>query len=78
MVGMTLDALLHAGHGRRLEDGGTGFRILPGAHEAPGDFSRFVREVLDSSGNEFVALPVSDGRLGYDEVYVIPLEPDRG
>lgn len=77
-MGLTLDALLHAGQGRRLEDGGTGFRILPGAHEAPDDFSRFVREVLDSAGSEFVALPVSDGRVGYDEVYVIPLDPGLG
>jgi hypothetical protein len=73
-VRLKLEAVLHADHGRSFEDG-MGYRILRGANETPGDFSRFVREVLDSSGDEFVALPVSDGRLGYDEVFVIPLDP---
>ena len=74
-MGLKLEAVLQTGQGRSVEDGGMGYRILRGAEEAPCDFNRFVRTVLDSSGDEFVALPVSDGRLGYDEVFIIPLDP---
>ena len=36
-------------------------------------FNDLVRRAIDCSGLDYVALPSTDGRAGYDQVFIIPL-----
>lgn len=40
-----------------------------------GEFSDVVRDLLDSSGEDFVVFPTPDGNEGYERVFVLPLAP---
>lgn len=72
-MSMSLDRLRRMGGQNRdeLDDGA--FEILRTADADARAFDSLVRETVDSSGRDFVALPRRDGRAGYDGVFIIPL-----
>lgn len=37
-------------------------------------FNDLAREIINHSGDDFVAFPTPDGATGYESVYVLPLE----
>lgn len=40
-------------------------------HDA--DFNVIARDLIDHAGEEFAVFPTSDGRAGYERVFIIPL-----
>lgn len=50
-----------------------GFAIIavPGCESA---FSDLARLCVDKAGSEFVAFPRNDGRGGYDQVVILPID----
>jgi len=57
-----------------VEPHDAGFAILKTARADGAAFHALVQDALNSAGEEFVALPRSDGSAGYDGVFIIPLE----
>ncbi|GAA0215709.1 hypothetical protein QOZ96_000684 [Brevundimonas nasdae] len=68
-MGPLLTALKGDARASNVQDTDHGF-ILTGSGEA---FSALAREAMEKSGVEYVALPTSDGAVGYTQVVIIPL-----
>ncbi len=47
--------------------------LLIGAPDAKEQFSDLVRDLVNRGGDEFVVLPTSDGKTGYERVILLPL-----
>lgn len=37
-------------------------------------FTELARDLIENAGEDFVAFPTSDGRHGYERVFLIPLQ----
>lgn len=37
-------------------------------------FNELARQAIDRSGLDYVALPVSDGKAGYERVFIMPMD----
>lgn len=57
-----------------VEPTDAGFVILKTPKTDAAAFDALVRDAIDSSGQEFVALPRTDGWAGYDGVFIIPFD----
>lgn len=72
-MGALLQRLRGVAASRGIEETEVGFTFVP----EPGDgvgFNRFVERVIDEAGDDYVALPTTDGSIGYDRVLIIPLD----
>ena len=56
-----------------IEPSEQGFALVRKSDADAGSFNALVRRALDCSGSDYVALPRTDGRAGYDQVFIIPL-----
>jgi hypothetical protein len=56
-----------------IEENAEGFALLRASSADADAFNGLVRRILDTAGFDFVALPRSDGRTGYDGVFILPL-----
>ena len=67
-----LDKLRNASAICEVERAGAGFVVIR-RRQADGDaFNALVREAIEGAGQDYVALPVTDGSAGYDRVVIIP------
>lgn len=55
-----------------MEETSTGY-ILVAVPEAAEEFNVLVRDLLDRAGEEFVVLPTTDGKTGYERVVLLRL-----
>ncbi len=68
-MGRLLDALRNDPRASGVEVTNDGF-VLSGSGEA---FDELAREALENAGKDFVALPTSDGGVGYSRVVIITI-----
>jgi hypothetical protein len=73
---LSLQTLHHPDPLYDIEDSTDGFSLVRAASADAETFNGLVRQILDKAGRDFVALPRSDGRTGYDGVFILPLVPD--
>jgi hypothetical protein len=71
---MFLQSLREGGHVYAVEKNDLGFAIIRKPDADPEAFNELARETLSQSGDDFVALPVSDGHIGYEQVVIIPID----
>lgn len=57
-------------HRVTVEADGLSLVPLDGAED---QFNDLAREILERSGEDFVAFPTTDGSHGYERVFVVPL-----
>lgn len=56
----------------RIEPDGEGVLLV--AREGLRDeFSDVVRDLIETSGEDYVAFPTTDGNAGYERVFLLPL-----
>jgi len=67
-----LEALRAPDVGRNIEPAGDGFVIVRPSDADRDVFNDLVRNVVAAAGDEYVALPVTDGGQGYDRVVIVP------
>jgi hypothetical protein len=67
-----LDSLKQERPEYRVEQAAEGFVLVRRSAECP-LFDTVAREVIEHAGADYVALPVTDGGVGYDRVIVLPL-----
>lgn len=67
-----LKSLRKPGRFCRVEKADGGFFLV---RADDGDaFNALAREAIDKSGSDYVALPVSDGKAGYERVFIMPMD----
>jgi len=71
---MFLQSLREGGGVYAVEKNELGFAIVRKPDADPEASNELAREPLSQSGDDFVALPVSDGRMGYEQVFIIPID----
>jgi hypothetical protein len=71
---LSLEDVRRIANDHHVEPFPDGFR-LTGDGQDTDRFSRLVASIVESSGEDFVALPLTDGRHGYEGVVIIPLPP---
>lgn len=76
-MGLFLESLLEGGPSHAVEKVRAGFLIVPKPDSDPESFNEVVREILRRADDDYVALPRSDGRLGYDLVLIVPVDGSR-
>lgn len=54
-----------------VEEQGLSLVRLDGAEDR---FNELAQEILERSGDDFVAFPTTDGSHGYERVFVVPLD----
>ena len=59
-----------------VEEFDEGFRLSRRSADAA-KFSRLVSTLIEQSGDDYVALPISDGHRGYEGVFIMPLDKPR-
>lgn len=72
-MGVFLKSLRDGGPSHRVEPSDDGFVLLPRRTSDRAAFNRLAREVIDQSGEDYVALPRYDGPANYDRVFIIPI-----
>ncbi len=75
-MGRMLDHLLRQSpvyEVRRDKDG----YLLVGKPDHVDAFSDLVRAAADKAGDDFIVFTTSDGRRGYSQMFVMPLDSDR-
>ena len=73
-MGLFLQSLRDGGPIHAVEKADRGFAIVRKPKADPDAFNLLARETIDRAGADFVALPSTDGRGGYDQVVIIPLD----
>ena len=73
-MGVFLQSLRDGGPSHAVEKSEEGFAVVPRRKADRAAFNRLVREVMEHSGDDYVALPRYDGPSNYDRVFIIPLE----
>jgi len=68
-----LQSLRQGGPLHLVENGEEGFAIVRRSDADRTAFNDVARYAVDHSGDEYVALPRSDGPAGYDRVFIIPI-----
>lgn len=51
-----------------------GFAIIRRSVDCADAFNELAREAIRRSGSDYVALPRTDGSIGYDQVFIIPID----
>lgn len=72
-MGVFLKSLRDGGPSHRVEPSDDGFVLLPRRTSDRAAFNRLAREVIEHSGDDYVALPRYDGPANYDRVFIIPI-----
>ncbi|WP_415289113.1 hypothetical protein RSD66_04175 [Brevundimonas sp. S1H14] len=72
-MGRFLDSLLEASAAYQVRQDDDGF-LLIGSPEFAAEFNIVVRQATDDAGEDFVAFPISDGGLGYSQMFILPLD----
>lgn len=73
-MGRLLDTLRNKSPAYSIEPEGEGVLLV--AHEGLRDaFSDVVRDLIRTSGEDYVAFPITDGD-GYERVFLLPLPSD--
>jgi hypothetical protein len=71
-MGRFLDRLSRDDPAYELMASDDGYTLIGRAgHED--EFNELARDLIDNAGNEFVVLPSSDGQVGYERVFIIPI-----
>ena len=73
-MGVFLQSLRGGGPSHAVEKSEEGFVVVPRRTGDRAAFNRLAREVMEHSGDDYVALPRYDGPANYDRVFIIPLE----
>jgi len=74
-MGRLLDKLRNESCACRIVPEGEGVLLV--AHKGLRDeFSDLVRDLVRTSGEDYVAFPTTDGHAGYERVFLLPLDPD--
>ena len=73
-MGKFLDFLKRSDGRHLIEPAGEGFAVVRRSVADAHAFNEFAREIVRKSGDDYVALPRTDGRAGYDRVFIIPLD----
>lgn len=72
-MGALLQRLREVAASQGSEETDYGFSLRP-EPDAPARFNRLVERVMDEAGDDYIALPTTDGGTGYDRVFIIPLD----
>ena len=72
-MGQFLESLRRSGDCHLVEPTENGFAIVRRDSHRSEAFNLLVREAVERSGSDYVALPRTDGSSGYDQVFIIPL-----
>ncbi|WP_404418544.1 hypothetical protein [Brevundimonas vesicularis] len=71
-MGRFLDKLSRDDPAYELSASDDGYTLISRAgHED--EFNELARDLIDNAGSEFVVLPSSDGQVGYERVFIIPI-----
>ena len=73
-MGVFLQSLRDGGPSHAVEKSDDGFAVVPRRPVDRAAFNRLAREVMEHSGDDYVALPRYDGPANYDRVFIIPIE----
>ena len=73
-MGVFLQSLKDGGPSHAVEESDEGFVVKPRRRADRAAFNRFAREVMENSGDDYVALPRYDGPANYDRIFIIPLD----
>ena len=75
-MGRLLDRLLKGSGAYSIRREADGFTLI-GDPRRLDEFSDLVREVSENAGDDLIVFPTSDGRRGYSQMYLMPLDdPD--
>ena len=74
VMGFLLKSLRDGGPSHRVEPSEIGFSLVRKRLADRIAFNQLAREVMDQAGDDYVALPRSDGPASYDRVFIIPLQ----
>ena len=67
-----LKSLRKPGRFCRVEKADAGFFLV--RTDDRDAFNELARQAIDRSGLDYVALPVSDGKAGYERVFIMPMD----
>ena len=73
-MGMFLQSLKDGGPYYAVEPSDDGFALVRKRSADRAAFNRLAREVMEHSGDDYLALPRYDGPANYDRVIIIPIE----
>ena len=73
-MGVFLQSLKDGGPSYAVEPSDDGFAVVRKRRADRAAFNRLAREVMERSGDEYLALPRYDGPANYDRVFIIPIE----
>jgi hypothetical protein len=73
-MGVFLQTLRDGGPSHAVEPSDEGFAVVRKRRADRGAFNRLAREVMENSGDDYVALPRYDGPTDYDRVFIIPID----
>jgi len=73
-MGVFLQSLRDGGPSHAVESSDDGFVVKPRRRADRAAFNRLAREVMEHSGDDYVALPRYDGPANYDRIFIIPIE----
>lgn len=73
-MGVFLQSLREGGPSHAVEQSEEGFAVVPRRPADRAAFNRLAREVMEHSGDDYIALPRYDGPTDYDRVFIIPID----
>ena len=73
-MGVFQQSLKDGGPSYAVEPSDDGFAVVRKRRADRAAFNRLAREVMDRSGDDYLALPRYDGPANYDRVFIIPIE----
>ncbi|MCS6622649.1 hypothetical protein N0B44_06990 [Roseibacterium beibuensis] len=73
-MGVFLQSLRDGGPSHAVEKSDEGFVVKPRGRADRDAFNRLAREVMEHSGDDYVALPRYDGPANYDRIFIIPID----
>jgi len=71
-MGRLLDRLKAGSPSYAVEPTQEGFVLVAESHHRD-EFDDLVRDLMATSSDEFVVIPVSDGSVGYERAVILPL-----
>ena len=73
-MGVFLQSLKDGGPSYAVEPSDDGFAVVRKRRADRAAFNRLAREVMERSGDDYLALPRYDGPANYDRVFIFPIE----
>ncbi len=73
-MGVFLQSLRDGGPSHAVEKSDEGFVVKPRRRTDRAAFNALAREVMEHSGDDYVALPRYDGPVNYDRIFIIPID----